>query len=82
MRAGYWERQVLVHRLGKRHDRLGAALAESEDPRELKKLKNTRWAPGASGRDQAGSRATDVVDALLLLEEQTRMTRETIRDED
>ena len=78
LRAGFWDRQVMLARLGKHQDKLAADLAEEADrDRKANKLpKDTRWeriedSPGI------GRRHTDVIDALQLMEEASRMERQT-----
>ncbi len=78
MRAGFWDRCLLAARLGKRHLRLVEALEENESLAELAKSKASRWQADVSER----RRSTDVIDALLLLEERARMTWETAHDDD
>lgn len=69
LRAAFSDRQVFLARLGKHHEALVNDLQEGEDPRSRPR---GRWKSGSSGE-----RTTDVVDALLLLEEAQRMTWQT-----
>jgi hypothetical protein len=75
LRAGYWDRQVFVNRLGKRKNNLVKDLDEGDD------MKNPSGRWKIDQRD-GGKRArhTDVVDALLLLEEDSRMSRTTAKE--
>lgn len=69
MRAAYDDRLVFQARLGKQQALLAAALQE---PRKLRgKEAAGRWI--AAQRPDGWARSTDVVDALLLLEERSRM---------
>jgi len=72
LRAGYWDRQVFVARLGKRDNPLVKDLEET-------KSSQGRWKPDnylSSGEEKKG-RVTDVIDALLLMEEDARMSWQT-----
>jgi hypothetical protein len=65
LRAPFWERRLLLARLDKRH----AALVDDLDEGELQNRKapaRSRW------KIEGIERSTDVVDALLLLEERSR----------
>jgi hypothetical protein len=64
LRAGFWDRKVFTARLGKHQPELVKDLEEEETLRS----NGQRWTKTARGR------STDVVDALLLLEEDERMS--------
>lgn len=81
LRNGYWDRQAYVARLMKHQAELAGDLSEPEPPG----LKGEgRWQKGdaatVKGR-KAPCRTTDVVDALLLLEEEGRMDSGSSREE-
>lgn len=70
LRAGFWDRQVFLARLGKHSDHraLVSDLQESEEP--AGKPKGRGWVRDHETRE----RQTNVLDALLLLEEDRRMS--------
>jgi hypothetical protein len=81
LRTGFHDRQVFLARLGKHQPALVSALDEMglTRPREAPPAagqSKTRWRQEAD-REGRRCRSTDVVDALLLLEETARMAWET-----
>jgi hypothetical protein len=68
LHAGYWDRQVFSARLGKNQPELMKEIEEGEIPEKPA----GRWTREKSG--DLFKRHTDVVDAMLLIEEDTRMT--------
>lgn len=77
LQAGYWDRQVFRARLGKHQRTLADDLAEDEkQPGSL----NGRWRreqDATVGKRSVPVRSTDLLDAILLLEEDSRMRWET-----
>ena len=71
MRAGYWDRQVALARLAKRHPKIVSDLSENQ---EGPMPKESRW------KLAYGVRSTDVLDALGILEERARMSRTTVEE--
>jgi len=67
LRCGYWDRQVFAARLGKHQQRLFDQINEGGDVRNP----GGRWV--REERPGEAVRHTDVVDALLLMEEDARM---------
>lgn len=67
LRAGFWDRKVFVARLGKHQQVLIDDLDETE------KQAKGRWKE-TTEKDNKKCRSTDVVDALLLMEEDSRMS--------
>lgn len=76
MSAGYHDRQVWLARLGKRQQGLVTDLSEPFNLKEAKKYKG-RWAVIDDG-PKGKRRVTDVLDAIDLLVERTRMIRDTV----
>jgi hypothetical protein len=73
LRAGFWDRQVFLARLGKHQAELVADLKEADEPA---RPPGGRWCVEMeNGRT---TRRTDVVDALMLLEEDGRMSWVTV----
>ena len=82
LRTGFHDRQVFRYRLGKRHGKLSAALAEEEKPGEKCRIpEGSRWRLEDDGKDENGKvkkrRTTDLLDMVLLLQEDRRMAKET-----
>jgi len=76
LRAGFFDRQVWLARLGKRRKSLGNLVSDLKENLTNNEHKAAgRWKTG-----QKGEISTDVVDALLLLEEQERMSRPTVEE--
>jgi hypothetical protein len=75
LQDAYWGRRVWVERMAKH----GRALAEDlAEPEEWGKSENGRWREGDG--PQGKERHTDVLDAIELLLERTRMSRRTVGD--
>lgn len=74
LRTGSADRRVFLARLEKHQPELARMLDEGEAPDNVPP--NSRWLL-TGGREEKRTRSTDVVDALLLLEEQARMEWET-----
>ncbi len=73
LRQGFWDRKVYLARIGKHQELLARHLAEGRSPK-------SEPPPGSRWKDMEAERSTDVVDALLLLEETARAETETIGD--
>ncbi|MFO7535398.1 MAG: hypothetical protein R6X19_06910 [Kiritimatiellia bacterium] len=69
MKAGYWDRQVFTARLGKNQERLANDLGKG----------GSHLSPGGRWKHKEGKEwSIDVIDALLLLEEDSRMDWKTV----
>lgn len=82
LKAGYWKRREFIARLGKHQADLANAL---EEPQRLDGKSRGRWQAGTmryKDRDDFPLRSSDVVDAILLLEEKSRMQKKTGKGED
>ena len=75
MRAGYWDRRVWLARLAKSQGELVRALSDA-GPGETKGRKGSRWR--FETREGEVHRSTDVLDAIDILTERSRMTRDTV----
>lgn len=73
LRKSFWERKIFLARIGKQHPRLMRDLAEGKSPKQSIP-DGSRWCL------EEGVLSTDVVDALLLLEESARSETETIEE--
>jgi hypothetical protein len=78
LRQSYWDRQVFIARLGKKKS-LQNLVNDLLEEKEKKDSTPNRWKRKPGDTEQ--TRTTDVVDALLLLEEAARMTKETAGDQ-
>ena len=79
LNKSYWQRRVYMARIAKSHPALYEDLFEPED---LGKKHSSRWqvsrvVSGKKGEGAQKGRETDVLDALLLLEEGHRMSKTT-----
>lgn len=81
LRAAFWDRKVYLARLGKHHNDLVGDLQEGDKPRDPPRgrWRRTEADPDAGAKHPV--RATPIPDALLLLEEELRMTVETILED-
>ncbi|MCC5848937.1 MAG: hypothetical protein JJU29_12695 [Verrucomicrobia bacterium] len=81
LQAAFWDRKVFLARLGKRTHSLVQDLEEGDQPRQPPRGKWVHRQPDPQRGEQYARRCTPVPDALLLLEEEHRMSFETILED-